>query len=96
MTKKTIILLSGILFLPGAFKVEATWLIDPWKFHISSHGQTSCQDCHAEHTEEMSHPDPGNVDRKLADFFKPEHCFECHDDFREDLDSLLLSISLCA
>jgi predicted CXXCH cytochrome family protein len=59
--------------------MTGSWFVDPVRYHISAHGQISCQDCHSDVIQRMSHPDPAQVNRKLRDFFKAETCFECHD-----------------
>ena len=48
---------------------KAGWLIDHERFHISVHGQLSCQDCHGSINEKRRHPDPVDVNRSLTDFF---------------------------
>jgi hypothetical protein len=70
--------LIGLLFFGS--RTEASWLVDQERFHISVHGQTSCVECHGNVVEDKSHPDPGNVNRPLSDFFNPETCADCHDD----------------
>jgi nitrate reductase gamma subunit len=64
----------------------ASWLIDEAKYHISVHGQISCQDCHESIIDGRLHPDPGNVSKGLADFFSIEQCSACHDEVLDDLD----------
>jgi len=59
---------------------EAGWLLDRERFHVSVHGQLSCQECHADISEKTIHPDPVDVNRTLVDFFRPEQCAACHED----------------
>ncbi len=79
-------LLSGILLCvlapvlcfaqPGH---SEAWFIDLVKYHVSVHGQLSCQDCHSDIVARKIHPNPSDVTRKLRDFFHPDTCFNCHD-----------------
>ena len=85
-TKVTFILLVGCVYLILLPRFAASsWLISAGKFHISAHGRNSCQDCHEE-VNENSHPNPDNVNKKPADFFRVDHCLSCHDNILEDLD----------
>ena len=63
----------------------ASWFVDASKFHISAHGQNSCQDCHADISGRL-HPNPAEVNKNLKDFFHPDTCLDCHDDVMEDMD----------
>jgi nitrate reductase gamma subunit len=56
-----------------------SWFVDMVKYHISAHGQTSCQDCHPDVAKQPVHPNPADVTRSPKDFFNPETCFNCHD-----------------
>lgn len=69
-----------------ASTAEAIWLIDPGRFINSVHGENSCQDCHEDIAEKDLHPDPGNVNKKLSDFFSIEQCSNCHDEISDDLN----------
>jgi len=71
-----------LLWVP---QVDASWLIDEGKYHISAHGQTSCHDCHEEIAGRTLHPDPSEVNQSRRDFFLPERCFSCHDEIPGDL-----------
>jgi len=77
-------LLIFVIF--GSHEIEASWLIDPGKFHVSAHGQMSCQDCHEDIGEKDLHPEPGDVIKKTTDFFHVDHCLSCHDNILEDLE----------
>ena len=78
-------LFAGIyLMLSGAF-AQAEWFVDAEKYHVSAHGQLSCQDCHAGIAEQPRHPDPSAVGKQLTDFFDPERCTDCHDNVPEEL-----------
>jgi len=70
----------------GAF-AQAGWFIDVEKFHVSAHGQLSCQDCHTDIIDSPLHPDPSLVKKQLTIFFDPEQCMECHDNVAEDLEN---------
>ncbi len=56
-----------------------SWFVDPLKYHISAHGQISCQDCHADIIKKSIHPDPAFVGRNPRESFNSEKCFNCHD-----------------
>ncbi|MDX2512116.1 MAG: cytochrome c3 family protein [Desulfobacterales bacterium] len=64
-------------------------MVDTEKFHISAHGQLSCQDCHTDIIDHPLHPDPVHVSKQLTDFFDPEQCMECHDNVPEELENNL-------
>jgi hypothetical protein len=64
----------------------AEWLIDPEGFHVSAHGRTSCLECHGDIAEKGPHPNPGNVNKSLEDFFRIEPCEDCHADVLDALD----------
>ena len=68
---------------------HASWLIDLEKFHTSAHGQTSCQDCHENITEQDLHPNPANVNKNLGYFFSVDSCLSCHDNIMDDLNENL-------
>jgi predicted CXXCH cytochrome family protein len=87
MKSFTIIMAAAILsFAFLATESRASWFIDAEKFHISAHGQTACIECHADIGDRHSHPTPADVNRKLSDFFTPDHCLECHDNIMDDLN----------
>jgi nitrate reductase gamma subunit len=65
---------------------SSEWLIDPEAFHISAHGQTSCAECHGDIGEKTPHPDPGNVNKGVEDFFRVEQCEDCHFDTMEEVE----------
>jgi predicted CXXCH cytochrome family protein len=77
----SVLIFSGLY----ATAAQAGWLLDSARFHISAHGQTSCQDCHSDVEQQAIHPDSTNVNKSLADFFYAERCLECHDAVEEDL-----------
>jgi len=84
-------LLLSIIFLAVTLTVGVSlgfcsWLIDPARFHISAHGQLSCQECHDDVTDRERHPDPLLVKEPRSKFFSPEHCISCHDEVPEDLE----------
>lgn len=88
MTVKNITIPIFVLvcLILGIQKSDASWLIDPEEFHVSVHGQTSCQDCHEDIAEQDLHPNPANVNKKLQDFFSVDKCLSCHDNIMDDLD----------
>lgn len=79
-----VLLVTG-LFL-GTAEAEASWLIDRSRFHISVHGQNACLDCHEDVAARDFHPNPGEVGKRLSDFFKTDQCLSCHDDIEEALE----------
>jgi len=82
---------SGILLVivmcSLAAHADASWLIDAELYHVSAHGQNSCQDCHADIADRALHPDPAEVNKTLADYYSLEQCTACHEDILEDLDA---------
>lgn len=87
IARSTIALVFGLIwFLAGMLpSAGASWLIEPERFHISVHGQSSCQDCHEDVQGKEHHPDPANVNQRLADFFSMDRCVSCHDHIPDDL-----------
>jgi len=81
----TVVLVLASITLSG-IEAKASWLVDARRFHISAHGQTSCQDCHEDIAEQGLHPDPADVNKELADFFDMGECLSCHDDIMDELD----------
>ena len=65
---------------------DASWLIDAERYHVSVHGQNSCQDCHADIEDKSLHPDPAEVNKTLGEFYRLEQCTACHEDVLEDLN----------
>lgn len=61
------------------------WRIRAKQFHVSVHGQNSCQDCHEE-VDLHSHPNPDAVNKSVGDFFHMDHCVSCHDTISDDLE----------
>jgi predicted CXXCH cytochrome family protein len=79
-------IISVLLFTGfSATAAQTGWLLNSARFHISAHGQISCQDCHSDVEQQATHPDPTRVNKSLADFFYTERCLECHDSVAEDL-----------
>ncbi len=56
-----------------------SWFVEAVKYHVSAHGQVSCQDCHSDIKRGPTHPNPADVTRSLTDFFNSGTCFSCHD-----------------
>ena len=69
-----------------AVDAEGSWLIDAERYHVSAHGQNSCQDCHADIADKPLHPDPAKVSKRLREYYRLEQCTSCHEDILEDLD----------
>ncbi len=81
-----VFLFSLFLLLIGPqCRASGSWLIEPKEYHVSAHGQTSCQDCHGDIADKALHPDPSEVNKGRGDFFSPEMCFSCHDEIEGDL-----------
>jgi nitrate reductase gamma subunit len=78
-------LISVLTLLWLSAAAEAGWLIDPERFHVSVHGQLSCQECHSGISEQTVHPDPVDVNQTLEDFFRPEQCAACHEDVADEI-----------
>jgi nitrate reductase gamma subunit len=72
-----------VIFIVVTFlccQVEASWLIDAEKHHISVHRDLSCGECHQYNDyDNRIHPDPFDVNKTVSDFFTPDLCAECHD-----------------
>ena len=83
-TVGTIILLTCFVSFTAA-AVEAGWLINEERFHVSVHGQISCQDCHDQREAGQSHPNPQNVNKGLKDFFYIEQCTDCHEEVMDEI-----------
>jgi nitrate reductase gamma subunit len=79
------IILVTIFFLSVTWRAEASWRVDPERFHIGVHGRLSCQDCHADVATRPVHPNPADVNRKSADFFTPQVCAACHESALEEV-----------
>jgi len=73
------------LLLWWSIPAEASWWIDPKKFHASVHGQTPCQDCHEDTKKQTLHPNPEEIGKEPRDFFQPDHCLVCHEEVTADL-----------
>jgi nitrate reductase gamma subunit len=86
LTMASVILsmLFGLVILSQHF-AQASWFVDPGKFHVSAHGQTPCHDCHADISGRF-HPNPAEVNKDLKDFLHLDTCLDCHDEIMEDLD----------
>lgn len=79
------LILLTILILSGAGGAEASWRLDPERFHIGAHGRISCQECHEASAARTPHPDPSAVNRRTADFFTPQACAACHEKVLEEI-----------
>jgi len=77
--------MTAVAILSLTASANAGWLIDPERFHVSVHGQLSCQDCHGEIVEKSRHPDPVDVNRSLTEFFDPAQCTDCHETVFEEI-----------
>ena len=89
LTLKSIVVSIFLVFfsfcLPGGG--ETSWLIDRERFHISVHGQLSCQDCHSDITERRPHPNIEDVSKTLNDFFRIEQCADCHAEVLDEIEN---------
>ena len=81
----TILFAVVYMALSGVF-AQASWFVDAEKYHVSAHGQFSCQDCHTDIVDRPRHPDPSHVSKRLTDFFDPGQCLECHERVSQDLE----------
>lgn len=85
--KATLVLFFIVVSVSFCFQTsDASWLVDPEKYHISVHGQISCQDCHGEIAGQDLHPNPAHVNKRLQDFFNKDSCLFCHDTVEDDLN----------
>jgi len=80
-----LVILASMIILFMCHGAVASWLIDPDRFHVSAHGQISCQDCH-EDFERETHPNSDDILRNRLDFFNTDQCLQCHDHIQEDLN----------
>ena len=71
--------LIGPTLCHGSPSMPESWFVDEFKYHVSAHGQVSCQDCHPDIIRLLTHPNPGEVMRSRRDFFNSGICFNCHD-----------------
>ena len=78
--------LSALFVLCLSYPSEATWFVDPKKFHASVHGQFSCQDCHEDIGQGHVHPNPEDMAKKRTDFFNVDQCLACHDEVLDKLE----------
>lgn len=74
-----------MLLLCGVKNAQASWFVDPARFHASAHGQTSCEACHFDVTAQALHPDPGEMAEPGEETFSMEQCLYCHDGIMEAL-----------
>jgi nitrate reductase gamma subunit len=68
-----------MIFAAGVLDAWAGWRIDGNRFLQSVHAETTCLDCHSDIELDNGHPDPANVNKKMADFFDRDKCLQCHD-----------------
>ena len=78
--KRSLIILATVVSLCWVEGAVASWLIDPEGFHVSAHGPKTCLECHSDIPGKKPHPNPGNVNKSLKDFFRVEPCKDCHVD----------------
>lgn len=69
---------------PGT--ARASWLIDQARLHASAHGSLGCAGCHGDIVPGAGHPDPADVTKPLAAFFRADQCLGCHADVGGDLE----------
>jgi nitrate reductase gamma subunit len=83
----TVILIAfWVIVIFHGSAIEASWLIDRVRYHISVHGQSSCLDCHGDVPGRKNHPDPLDVNRDVRDFFRLKQCIGCHRSVMYKLD----------
>jgi len=70
----------------GSSSALAGWRIDAHRFLQSAHAENACSDCHSDIEALPRHPDPGNVNKTMGDFFAPEKCLDCHDDVQGQIE----------
>lgn len=87
MKRAACLLPALLLFIFSSANTQASWLLDPARFHVSAHGQTACLDCHGNVAEQQLHPKPANVIKQEKDFFKSDQCLDCHDQVMDNLDN---------
>ena len=68
---------------PG--QARASWFLNQAQFHASAHASLACADCHGDIAPGKAHPNPADVTKPLAAFFKPDQCLGCHADVAGDL-----------
>lgn len=87
-TKKFFLTATVLIALLLGFSApsQASWWINPKKFHASVHGQTSCRDCHDDTPKKALHPNPEQIGKGAEDFFEPDHCLVCHEEVTSDLE----------
>ncbi len=83
--KKNFLLLLVLTLACGTSTAGAEWFIDAQRFHVSVHGQLSCQECHPDHSADKNHPNPAVVNKSVNDFFQSEQCDACHPNVLEEL-----------
>ena len=76
-------LIFAFLFVSYA---NASWILDQEKYHVSAHGDASCVDCHDNISDKEFHPDPGEVNKEISDFFNKDRCYMCHDYVLDDIE----------
>ena len=72
--------------ISGHGDAMAGWRIDSHRYLQSYHGENACTDCHSDIDESVRHPEPGNVTKKMEDFFDADKCLECHDDVQGQIE----------
>ena len=84
--KNTLTVLSFLIFtFFYTIIADASWIIDQELYHVSSHGESLCTDCHDNIPEMDVHPDPEKVNKKVQKFSNEELCYNCHDNIPDDI-----------
>ena len=78
MKKAVSILIGLLLSICVSASAHANWLADEARWHVSAHGQVACLDCHGDIPQAVTHPHPGDVNKRRGDFFRREQCEACH------------------
>lgn len=69
-----------------AAPAHASWFVNQARFHASAHASLGCADCHGEITPGKDHPNPADVTKPLAAFFRADTCMGCHADVADALE----------
>lgn len=76
----------GVLLLCGVRNAQASWFMDPARFHASGHGEMSCLACHGAIADQSLHPDPRRFSKTTEKEFSPDQCLYCHDGIMDALE----------
>lgn len=77
--------LAALALCLAAARADASWTISQARFHASAHASLSCADCHGDIVPGKDHPNPADVTKPLAAFFRTDTCLGCHADVADAL-----------